>query len=65
MDYLKTRAPFWKKEVGADGTGQWVDARDSDERAAERWESNEQPFGGATSSAIKQQINGLPTKSQR
>lgn len=37
MDYLKTRAPFWKKEVGADGQGQWVDARDSDDRAAERW----------------------------
>ncbi len=38
MDYLKTRAPFWKKEVGADGKGQWVDARESDDRAAERWE---------------------------
>jgi molybdopterin synthase catalytic subunit len=38
MDYLKTRAPFWKKEVGSDGTGQWVDARDSDDRAVERWE---------------------------
>ena len=38
MDYLKTRAPFWKKELGADGTGHWVDARESDEAAAERWE---------------------------
>jgi len=38
MDYLKTRAPFWKKEVGADGRGQWVDARESDDRATERWE---------------------------
>ena len=38
MDYLKTRAPFWKKEVGPDGKGQWVDARDSDERAVGRWE---------------------------
>jgi molybdopterin synthase catalytic subunit len=37
MDYLKTRAPFWKKEVGADGKNRWVDARDSDDRAAERW----------------------------
>jgi molybdopterin synthase catalytic subunit len=37
MDYLKTRAPFWKKEAGPDGTGQWVDARDSDESALERW----------------------------
>src|SRR6185295_18474073 len=33
MDYLKTRAPFWKKEVWADGRGQWVDARESDDRA--------------------------------
>ena len=38
MDYLKTRAPFWKKEVGAGGEGQWVDARESDDRATERWE---------------------------
>jgi molybdopterin synthase catalytic subunit len=37
MDYLKTRAPFWKKETGADGTERWVEARDSDEDAAERW----------------------------
>ena len=31
MDYLKTRAPFWKKETRADGAARWVDARDSDE----------------------------------
>lgn len=37
MDFLKTRAPFWKKETTATG-GQWVDARDSDESAAQRWE---------------------------
>lgn len=37
MDYLKTRAPFWKMETGADGSGRWVDARDSDETALERW----------------------------
>ena len=37
MDYLKTRAPFWKKERTADGT-RWVDARASDETAAARWE---------------------------
>jgi molybdopterin synthase catalytic subunit len=36
MDYLKTRAPFWKKEKTADGT-RWVDARDSDAAAAQRW----------------------------
>ncbi len=38
MDYLKTRAPFWKKEHRADGSeGGWVEARDADDRAAERW----------------------------
>lgn len=37
MDYLKTRAPFWKKETGAAGA-RWVDARETDDRAAERWE---------------------------
>ncbi|MGE0700329.1 MAG: molybdenum cofactor biosynthesis protein MoaE [Hyphomicrobiaceae bacterium] len=37
MDYLKSRAPFWKKETAADGTGNWVDARDSDETALARW----------------------------
>ena len=37
MDYLKTRAPFWKKETTPAGT-RWVDARDSDEAARERWE---------------------------
>jgi molybdopterin synthase catalytic subunit len=37
MDYLKSRAPFWKKESGADGGGRWVDARDSDDAALERW----------------------------
>ncbi len=37
MDYLKTRAPFWKREVTPDGA-HWVDARDSDDSAAARWE---------------------------
>ena len=37
MDYLKTSAPFWKKELGADGAERWVEARQSDDRAAERW----------------------------
>src|SRR5437764_8881946 len=36
MDYLKTRAPFWKKEERADGAG-WVKARQIDAAAAERW----------------------------
>ena len=37
MDYLKTRAPFWKKEVASDGSGGWVDARESDDKAMARW----------------------------
>ena len=37
MDYLKTQAPFWKKETTPAGT-RWVDARHSDEAARERWE---------------------------
>lgn len=37
MDYLKTRAPFWKKEIDEEGNGSWVDARDSDEQATDRW----------------------------
>lgn len=37
MDFLKTRAPFWKKETAADGSGGWVDARKSDDAALARW----------------------------
>jgi molybdopterin synthase catalytic subunit len=37
MDYLKTRAPFWKKEETPRGA-RWVEARSSDDEAAERWE---------------------------
>ena len=36
MDYLKTQAPFWKKEHGPDGA-QWVDAREADDQALARW----------------------------
>jgi molybdopterin synthase catalytic subunit len=36
MDYLKTRAPFWKKEQAGTGT-RWVEARETDGIAAERW----------------------------
>ena len=38
MDYLKSRAPFWKKEHHADGSeGGWVEAKEADDRAADRW----------------------------
>lgn len=36
MDFLKTDAPFWKKEMKG-GNGRWVDARESDREARERW----------------------------
>lgn len=39
MDYLKSRAPFWKKEHRADGSeGGWVEAKEADDRAAARWD---------------------------
>jgi molybdopterin synthase catalytic subunit len=37
MDYLKTRAPFWKKETPCGEEGHWVDARDADDEAVLRW----------------------------
>jgi molybdopterin synthase catalytic subunit len=38
MDYLKTRAPFWKREHLVDGSlGAWVEAKADDDSAAERW----------------------------
>lgn len=40
MDYLKTRAPFWKKEETPAG-GRWVDARETDDLAAARWQGGE------------------------
>ena len=39
MDYLKTRAPFWKKEETANGA-RWVDARESDEHMLARWQAS-------------------------
>ncbi|MEW5782740.1 MAG: molybdopterin synthase catalytic subunit MoaE [Pseudomonadota bacterium] len=42
MDYLKTRAPFWKKEETPAGS-RWVDARESDDLAAARWEGGKAP----------------------
>lgn len=38
MDFLKTRAPFWKKEQGCDGESRWLDARESDRARLERWD---------------------------
>lgn len=39
IDWLKTRAPFWKQEQFASGTAHWVEARAEDDAAAARWES--------------------------
>lgn len=39
MDFLKTAAPFWKKEYGVDGSqGGWVSAKDADDAARDRWQ---------------------------
>jgi molybdopterin synthase catalytic subunit len=40
MDYLKTRAPFWKKERTPQGA-RWVEARTSDDESAQRWQTQE------------------------
>ena len=37
IDWLKTRAPFWKRERFADGRGSWVEAKREDDQAADRW----------------------------
>lgn len=38
MDFLKTRAPFWKKETNINGAEKWVDANANDQQRASRWE---------------------------
>ena len=39
MDFLKTQAPFWKKETPMEEEAKWVDARECDEEAVKRWET--------------------------
>jgi molybdopterin synthase catalytic subunit len=46
MDYLKTEAPFWKKEQTAQGA-HWVDARDSDLQALDKWRAPQSPHAPA------------------
>ncbi len=43
MDFLKTRAPFWKKEINQEGKTVWVEAKDKDNHAVERWGSETNP----------------------
>ncbi len=45
MDYLKTQAPFWKKENTPEGP-RWVDARASDDAAAARWQTDRREEAG-------------------
>ena len=43
IDWLKTKAPFWKLEESADGDGHWVEAQASDDEAAARWHKETAP----------------------
>jgi molybdopterin synthase catalytic subunit len=46
MDYLKTRAPFWKRAIGVDGVVEgWVEAKGDDDRSARRWGAAGGPTG--------------------
>jgi molybdopterin synthase catalytic subunit len=40
IDWLKTKAPFWKQEESSDGNERWVAARADDDRAAQRWDGD-------------------------
>ena len=39
MDYLKTQAPFWKRELRADGSQKWIESKHSDVAASQRWQA--------------------------
>lgn len=45
MDYLKTQAPFWKQECFTDGAEIWVEAKQSDQQAAQRWSTGPRHIG--------------------
>ena len=68
MDFLKTRAPFWKKELTADGVQRWVEARASDGAALGRWQQGEgasspwqaiRPAGSIRSNGMKRWVSVL------
>ena len=42
MDWLKTKAPFWKREQSREGSAAWVEAREADDARAERWDEKPQ-----------------------
>jgi molybdopterin synthase catalytic subunit len=45
IDWLKTSAPFWKKEEFTDGSTRWVEAREADDAAAARWQKSQPSCG--------------------
>ena len=67
MDYLKTRAPFWKQEERPQGTT-WVAAKDTDDAAADRWEKPAPPrsegglFGGNSDRSFRAAAGGEDVK---
>ncbi|HIV72770.1 MAG TPA: molybdenum cofactor biosynthesis protein MoaE [Candidatus Aquabacterium excrementipullorum] len=66
MDWLKTQAPFWKKEV-SDGAGDWVDAREQDDAALARWgvvPGAVANTGGGRRAAAPDSANPVETKEQ-
>ncbi len=61
IDWLKTRAPFWKHEELGDGTAQWVNPRETDQQAAARWS---QPELSSLSRAIVPCPSGINDQEQ-
>lgn len=59
MDYLKTQAPFWKQECFADGLEHWVEAKQTDQQAARRWQSSGTDAAGPAPDATPQRIGAL------
>jgi molybdopterin synthase catalytic subunit len=61
IDYLKTKAPFWKKEVTEDG-GHWVDARATDDQAAARWGDSLNGASASISPASHDSAGSVPER---
>lgn len=55
MDYLKTQAPFWKKEATSAGGDRWVEARASDDEAAAKWSAGGGVSGDADADTTRHQ----------
>ena len=62
IDWLKTRAPFWKREEFADGASRWVEAKAEDDAAADRWsEAATSPATGASATLSAPGASAPPT----